>query len=117
MRKHLLVAMLKVHWRTLPAGFVALLLGGCISARPGVVPARLQAAVGQPFVETEFAKPTVLEKARLPDRDGQRRYQFTWKNGCSYVVLVSGVTGIVTGYHYTSEEALCTSIGRTALGS
>ena len=95
----------------------ALLVGGCVSSRPGVVPARLQAAVGQPFASTDFGKPTASARTRLKDHDGQQRYKFTWNNGCSYVLLVSVETAKVTGWHYESPEALCTSIGHTPLGS
>jgi hypothetical protein len=117
MRVQLLAPTLGMCKPVLLAGAVAVLLTSCVAARPGVVPARLQAAVGQQFAATDFGKPTVSKKVRLPDRDGHEQHQFTWKNGCSYVVLVSIATGVVTGWRYASEEALCTSLGHTPLGS
>jgi hypothetical protein len=96
---------------------VVVVLHACVAARPGVVPSKLQAAVGQPFSSTEFSKPTVLSRTRLPDEDGKQRYQETWKNGCSYVVVVDERSQRVSAWYYLSAATPCESIGHTALGS
>lgn len=101
----------------LQASIASCLLQSCATSEPNLLRKRLDASIGQPFEQTPFNKPTAAIRTHLDGGPAVLQYRFNWNNGCEYVVSVNSSSGLVTGWRFTSPEALCEAVAHVPLGS
>lgn len=108
-----------MHVRLLVAAAIAIALASCANNHRGVsvYEVKLNAAVGKPFAETDFSKHLPASVSRLPDADGKHVYQYRWKSGCVFVVLVDKKTGLIVSWKFVENEAACRAVEPYTFGT
>ena len=96
----------------------ACLTVACSSAPPGdAIASKVASSVGQRFSETNHSRPTGAVMRMLRDDGKLREYEYQWKNGCAYALLVDAQTDVILSWRYISSAEPCRRIQQYTFGT
>ena len=97
---------------TVAALLLSTLLSGCAARHTpsDAIKAKVESSIGKRFAETDHSRATGAVTRVIRDDGKVREFEYQWKNGCAYALLVDVSTDLILSWRYTSPPEPCRNI-------
>jgi hypothetical protein len=97
---------------------VSIIVASCATHSTGeAITAKVAKSVGMRFAETDHSRQTGAVTRILKDDGLLKEYEYQWKNGCAYALLVEIQSDIILSWRYTSSPEPCQKITLHTFGT